>query len=72
MKKGTQNFILALILVISIISLFYLIVLKELGGTEALFAILGHVAAWGEIAVFYYFRKKPKEDNAQKPTEDVS
>ena len=41
-------------------ALITVIVWKELGGTEALFLILGQVLAWGELVVFFYFRKKPK------------
>jgi len=40
-------------------ALITIIIWKELGGKEALFLILGQVLAWGEIVVFFYFRKKP-------------
>jgi len=41
-------------------ALITVIVWRELGGNEALFLILGQVLAWGELVVFFYFRKKPK------------
>lgn len=53
------NFILALILILGILFLFSFIVWRQLGGNEALFAIIGHAAAWLEIVVIFYFRKKP-------------
>lgn len=63
MKKQTQTFIMALVFVVSILALLFVIVLLEIGGKEALFLIIGHVAAWVEIITIYYFRKKPKDEN---------
>jgi hypothetical protein len=62
MKKQTQTFTMAVIFVITVMTLFFLIVLRQLGGREALFLIIGHVAAWVEFVVIFYFRKKPKDD----------
>jgi len=36
-------------------------VFKGLGGDEALFLIIGHTAAWVEIIVIFFFRKKKPE-----------
>jgi len=46
-------------LLILTFALFLLVILKGLGGEQALFAILGHVAAWAEVFVIYLWRKKP-------------
>jgi len=61
------NFILALIFVLSVMALIFIIVWRQLGGDEALFAILGHTAAWVEMIVIFYFRKKPPEDKPPAP-----
>ena len=53
------NFILALIFVISVMALIFTIIWRQLGGNEALFLIIGHTAAWVEMIVIFYFRKKP-------------
>lgn len=63
MTKQTQTFTMGVIFVITIMTLFFLIVLRQLGGREALFLIIGHVAAWLEFVVIFYFRKKPKDEN---------
>lgn len=54
----SPNFILALIFVLSVMALLFVIITRQLGGTEALFAIIGHVAAWVEMIVIFFFRKK--------------
>ena len=66
-KLKSPNFILALIFVLSVMVLLFIIVWRQLGGTEALFAILGHTAAWVEMIVIFYFRKKPPEDKPPAP-----
>lgn len=53
------NFILALIFVLSVMALLFIIIWRQLGGNEALFLIIGHTAAWVEMIVIFYFRKKP-------------
>lgn len=55
--------IIACSLVVFAMALFALVILKQLGGNEALFLIIGHVAAWIEIVVIFYFRKKPNSEN---------
>jgi len=59
MKKATVQGVLAFVFVVFAQALFLLIVLKELGGNEALFLIIGYVFAWVNMIVIYYFRKKP-------------
>jgi len=56
-KLSSPNFILALIFVLSIMSLLFVIIWRQLGGNEALFLIIGHTAAWVEMIVIFYFRK---------------
>lgn len=57
--KWTPNFIVALIFIVSIMTIFSVIIWRQLGGNEALFAIIGHTAAWVEMIVIFFFRKKP-------------
>ena len=59
MQLLKPNFILALIFVISVMALLFIIIWRQLGGDEALFLIIGHTAAWVEMIVIFYFRKKP-------------
>ena len=59
MQKKDQNFILALVLMTFAMALFSIIAWRQLGGETTLGVIIGHVAAWVEMAVIFYFRKKP-------------
>jgi len=59
MQLIKPNFILALIFVLSVMALLFIIIWRQLGGDEALFLIIGHTAAWVEMIVIFYFRKKP-------------
>lgn len=54
-----ENKILAYLFVGFTLALFALIVGLRLGGDEALFLIIGHTAAWVEMIVIFFFRKKP-------------
>ena len=54
-----QNMILAYLFVGFTLALFAMIVGLRLGGNEALFLIIGHTAAWVEMIVIFFFRKKP-------------
>ena len=60
-----QNFLLALIFGISTMTLFAIVLLRQIGGSEALFLILGHIAAWAEMIVIFYFRKKPPKGGTE-------
>jgi len=56
----SENTLLAILIISSILALLGIVVWRGLGGTEALFLIIGHLLAWGEIIVIHYFRtKKP-------------
>jgi len=57
-----ENTLLALIFVVFTLVLFAIVVLKKLGGDQALFAIIGHTAAWVEMVALYYFRKRKPKD----------
>ena len=59
MQLLKPNFILALVFVLSVMALLFIIIWRQLGGNEALFLIIGHTAAWVEMIVIFYFRKKP-------------
>ncbi len=60
----SPNAILGALLLVFTFVLFLVVVIRGLGGNEALFAILGHVAAWAEVLVIFLWRKKPPEDKA--------
>lgn len=66
--KVTANHIIAILLILPAWGMFYLILLKGLGGPEAVFALLGYVAGWISAVVLFFFRKAPK-DKPTKPTE---
>ena len=60
MKTWLQpNFIIGCTLLALILTVFIIIIFQRLGGDQALFVIIGHTAAWGEMVVIFYFRKKP-------------
>ncbi len=61
----SPNAILGTLLLLFTFSLFMIVVLKGLGGPEALFLIIGHVAAWAEILVIFLWRKKPPESKPE-------
>ena len=54
--------IIAFTLIAFVMVLFGFIVWNKLGGDEALFLILGYTAAWVEMAIIFYFRKKPRTE----------
>ncbi|MBA7708221.1 hypothetical protein ES703_117113 [subsurface metagenome] len=54
-----ENKVLAYLFVAFTLALFALIVGFRLGGDNALFLIIGHTAAWVEMIVIFFFRKKP-------------
>ena len=67
MQKDNQNFILALVLLTFVMVLFSVIVWRQLGGETTLGVIIGHVAAWIQMAILYYFRKKPPQKPPPSP-----
>ena len=54
--------IIAFTLIAFVMAMFSLIIWQKLGGNEALFLILGHTAAWVEMVIIFYFRKKPRNE----------
>lgn len=60
------NSILAAIILGAAFLLFAVIIYDRLGGDQALFLIIGHIAAWAELVVIFYFRKKPSESDTDK------
>ena len=58
-KLSSPNFILAIIFVLAVMALLFVIIWRQLGGNEALFLIIGYTAAWVEMIVIFFFRKKP-------------
>ena len=66
--KITANHIIAILLILPAWGLMYVVLLKGLGGAEALFAILGYVAGWISAVVLFFFRKaKPESKNVEPP-----
>jgi len=65
MSWKSPNAILGAVLLIFTFSLFMIVVWKGLGGPEALFLIIGHVAAWAEILIIFLWRKKPPENKPE-------
>lgn len=61
----SSNFLLALIFVVSILVLFGIIIWRQLGGEQALFAIIGHTAAWVEMVALFFFRKSPPKEGSK-------
>lgn len=60
MKKWlTPNLVIGGLLIIFTLTLFTVIIWRNVGGDRALFLILGHIAAWVQMVVVFYFRKKP-------------
>jgi len=54
---------IAIGLMVIVLAMLAFIIVNRLGGDEALFLIIGHVAAWAEMIVIFYFRKKPKTED---------
>ncbi len=71
MDWKSPNAIIALVFIVFTLGLFALIVWKGLGGNEALFLIIGHTAAWIEIIVYFFFRKKPPAETTA-PTDGAN
>lgn len=66
-KWTSPNAILGALLLAFTFTLFLFIVYNKLGGDQALFLIIGHVAAWAEILVIFLWRKKPPDDGPTPP-----
>ncbi len=54
-----ENLVIALVFTLSTIALMWTILLKGLGGDNAVFAILGYSAGWMSSIILFYFRKRP-------------
>ena len=58
MLWGNERIILGGGLVLFTLTLFGIIIWKGIGGEVTTGAIIGHLAAWTELIVIFYFRKK--------------
>ena len=58
MLWGNERIILGGGLVLFTLALFGIIIWKGIGGEVTTGAIIGHLAAWTELVVIFYFRKK--------------
>lgn len=61
LDKATTQSILAFIFVLFALVIFAFIVFREIGGDNALFLVIGYIAAWAQMVAIYYFRKKPPQ-----------
>lgn len=49
---------LAILVVVAVFSLLFTIVVSGIGGNDMMFLIVGHVMAWGEMVILFYFQHK--------------
>jgi len=70
-NKVTANHVIAVLLILPAWGLLYLIVMRGIGGPEAVFAILGYVAGWISAVVLFFFRKAPKPKTVEPPKPPV-
>jgi hypothetical protein len=49
---------LAVLVVVAVFSLLFTIVVSGIGGNDMMFLIVGHVMAWGEMVILFYFQHK--------------
>jgi len=55
------NAVLACMMVLFSFGVFLLILLRGLGGNEAVFAILGYIAGWISSVVMFFYRRSPQK-----------
>lgn len=55
----SPNLWLALAIIAAALAIFAFVIEQRLGGDQALFLLIGHIAAWVEIIVIFFFRKAP-------------
>jgi Ca2+/Na+ antiporter len=58
LPNGKIRRTIAILFVAMATLLFSFIVLKSLGGEPALFMVIGHVSAWGQMVAMYYFTRR--------------
>ncbi len=63
MKIQNFNDFLALVALAGILGIVAFTVVRQLGGNEILALIIGHITAWGEMIILFYFRKKSGESS---------
>lgn len=57
-KKLKFSDSLAILVIVFIFSLLFTVIIKKLGGNDMTFLIVGHIMAWGEMVILYYFQHK--------------
>ncbi len=55
----SPNAIIALSLIAFAFVIFTIVIFQRMGGDTVLGVIIGHIAAWVEMVVIFFFRKKP-------------
>ena len=60
---NTPNALIAGLLILFAIAVFLLVLLKGLGGEQAVFLILGYVGGWVSSIVLFFYRKSPPKNN---------
>lgn len=59
----SPNFLIATMMMLMTFVILLVVLLKELGGSEAVFAILGYLTGWVSSIVLFFFRKAPPGEN---------
>ena len=57
--------VMAFTIISLVVALFSVVIWKQLGGDTMLGVIIGHTAAWAELVVYFYFRKKPRTETIE-------
>ena len=58
LNKAKFSDSLAVLVVVAVFSLLFTIVVSGIGGNDMMFLIVGHVMAWGEMVILFYFQHK--------------
>jgi len=58
-KLKSVNGLIAVLLIVVTAAVFLVVLLRGLGGNEAVFLILGYLAGWLNSVVLFFFRKSP-------------
>lgn len=54
--------IIAMAFILFTFVVFFLVLVKGLGGEQAIFLILGYIAGWISSIVLFFFRKRPPKE----------
>lgn len=60
-KLKSINGLVAINIILMAWSILFLVLLKGLGGEQAIFLIIGYIGGWMSSLVYFFFRKPPTE-----------